>query len=326
MLRLGNIEAKKGIIQKGFWHTGSYADGSSIDIPVMIATGEQEGPVLWLEGCIHGEEYGGAGSIIKFVESLDLKMLKGTLIAIPVVNLPAFRGRSRISTLDGANLNRIFPGNTTGTYSYRLAYAIIEAITETSDYLLDLHSGGIGAKVPFYSIYSDDKSETSKESKRLAKSLGVDVIWRSEPIGSITDVASLRGIPSVTLEVGGGTVTDQHIDNYIFAITNMLKAIGMLDGDIPKLEKYTIVGGGNEEFLFNQEGGIFVPDVEEGAFLKKNERIGHIINLHGEIVDECLNPFENGWISAIRHNYVPTDSGELIAESLQFVKYESFEE
>ena len=328
MIKLGNIEGKKGTVQKGFWHTGSYADGTRIALPVMIATGEQEGPVLWIEGCIHGDEYGGAGSIIKIVESLNLKTLKGTLIAVPVTNLPSYLGRSRISPLDGPNLNRIFPGNTTGTYSYRLADALIEAITETSDYLLDLHSGGIALETTFYSIYMDDNSESSKISKKLAKSLGADVVWRVEgglsPKGTITDEAASRGIPSVTLEVGGGTVTDKHIENYTLGITNMMKVIGMLDGDITKHDKYTIVN--NAVFFFNQEGGLFVPDVKVGTFLKKNERIGHIINFHGETVDEVLNPWENGWIAAIRHNYVPTDSGELVAESYEFEKEESYED
>jgi predicted deacylase len=104
----------------------------------------------------------------------------------------------------------------------------------------------------------------------------------------------------------------------------MMKVIGMLDGDITKHDKYTIVN--NAVFFFNQEGGLFVPDVKVGTFLKKNERIGHIINFHGETVDEVLNPWENGWIAAIRHNYVPTDSGELVAESYEFEKEESYED
>lgn len=328
MVKVGNVQGKKGTIQKGVLHTGSYADGTSIAIPVMIATGEQEGPVLWLEGCIHGEEYGGAASIIKYVESLDLKTFKGTLIAVPVINLPCYLGRGRVSTLDGENLNRIFPGNMTGTYSHQLAHIILESINKTSDYLLDLHSGGIGAIVPFYSIYTDDKTDASKVSKRLAKSVGVDVIWKIKGEaglgGSITAQTTPKGIPSVTVEVGGGNVTDQHISEYTTAITNMMKAIGMLDGDIPKFEKYTIISDG--KFLHNREGGLFVPECKPGAFLKKDEPIGHIINLHGEKVEEILNPLEYSYITAIRHNYVPTDSGDLIAESIAVEKEESFEE
>lgn len=327
MVKVGNVEAVKGTVQKGVFRVGSYADGTPIAIPIMIAAGDQEGPVLWLEGCIHGEEYGGAASIIKYVESLDLKALKGTLIAAPVVNLPAYLGRGRVSTLDGENLNRIFPGKTTGTYSHQLAYELLETIVNTSDYLLDLHSGGIGAEVPFYSIYTDDKSETAKISKRLAKSLGVNVIWRAKGEsgigGSITAQTTPRGVPSVTVEVGGGNVTAQHISEYTTAITNMMKAVGMLDGDTPKFDEYTIVSDGN--FLHNREGGLFVPACKVGAFLKKNELIGHIINLYGEKVEEILNPWEYSYIAALRHNFVPSDSGELIAEAMAVENKESFE-
>lgn len=329
MVKVGNVDSKKGTVQKGVMKVGSYSDGTAIAIPVMIATGEKEGPVLWLQGCIHGEEYGGAASIVKFVESLDMKALKGTLVAVPAVNLPAFRAKARISSLDGENLNRIFPGRQDGsTYSHQLAHALIEAISNTADYLLDLHSGGIGAVVPFYTIYTDDKSETSKVSKKLAKSLGSDLVWRVKGEaglgGSITAQTTPRGVPSVTVEVGGGTVTEQHMKDYNTAITNMLKATGMLDGETPKFEKYTIITDGS--FLFNHEGGLFVPECEVGVFLKKGERIGHLINLYGEVVDEIINPCDNACITAVRNNYVPTEVGELCAEAIPFDKVESFEE
>lgn len=328
MVKVGNVQGKKGTVQKGVLRVGSYADGTPIAMPTMIATGEQEGPTLWLEGCLHGEEYGGAASIIKVVESLDLKKLKGTLIAVPVVNLPAYLARGRVSSLDGENLNRIFPGRMSGTYSHQLAHVLLEEIVATADYLLDLHSGGIGAVVPFYTIYTDDKSETSNISKKLAKSLGADVIWKVKGEaglgGSITAQTTPKGIPSVTVEVGGGNVTDQHITQYTMAITNMMKAIGMLEGVVPKFDKYTIITDGN--FLHNREGGLFVPACEVGAFLKKNEPIGYIINLYGEKVDEILNPCEYACITAIRHNYVPTDAGELVAEAIAVEKNETFEE
>lgn len=327
MLKIGNVESKNGTVQKGVFRVGSYADGSPIALPIMVAAGKTDGPVLWVEGCVHGEEYGGAASIIRFVESLDVDALKGTLVAMPVANPPSYLARKRISGIDGANLNRIFPGNTTGTYSHHLAYALIEAITKHADYFMDLHSGGIFAEVPFYAIYDDNGSEAAKRSRKIAKSLGVNVVWRQKGEaglgGAISAQTTARGIPSVTVEVGGGTVTAEHLSQYDTAIRNMLIVAGMLDGETPKFDEYTIVSDG--VFMFNHEGGMFVPDCKPGAHLKKGDKIGHIINLYGETVEQLINPWEHGYISAIRHNYAPTDAGELVAESMSVEGVEAFD-
>ena len=125
----------------------------------MIASGKEKGPVIWVHGCIHGEEYGGAASIIRLYHDLDVDKLKGTFIGVPVVNLPSFKDRSRISPLDGVNLNRAFPGDRDGTYSQQLANYILTMIETHADYVIDLHSGGIGAEVPFYMIVKDGENE-----------------------------------------------------------------------------------------------------------------------------------------------------------------------
>ncbi|MGI6250315.1 MAG: succinylglutamate desuccinylase/aspartoacylase family protein [Anaerolineaceae bacterium] len=326
MIKLANIESKRGEIQSGYLKVGSLADGAPINLPFFVAQGEQDGPVLWLQGGIHGEEYGGSASIIRCIKTLDLTKLKGTLVAFPVVNPPSYLARSRISSLDGENLNRIFPGNADGTFSHQLANILMNEIIRNADYLLDLHSGGVFAEVPFYTIYTDVNSEASRISKKLAKSLGPEVVWKIKDDkglgGAITSQVTSKGVPSVTVEVGGGTVTDIHLEQYRTAITNMMIAIGMLDGVTPKAERYTIISDGL--FIFNHHGGMFVPDCKPGDFLKKGEKIGHIVNLHGDVVEDIINEWENGYISAIRHNYSPTDVGELVAESISVETVEDF--
>lgn len=326
MVKIGDVEGVRGKLEKGGLKVGSFSDGSPIAIPILIATGEQDGPTLWLQGGVHGEEYGGAASIIKVVNSLDLKLLKGTVIAAPVVNIPSYLAKARTSPLDGENLNRIFPGNPKSTYSHQLAHTLVETIAATADYFIDLHSGGIGAEVPFYAIYVDDKSEAAQESKKLCKAIGVEYIWKIKGeaglLGAIVAQIVHRGIPSVTVEVGGGNVTHQHIEEFSSSITNMMKSMGMLDGDYPILEKYTIITDGH--FLFNREGGLFVPTCKVGDVLNEGDSIGYIKNLYGDTVEDILNPVDNAYIAAIRHQYWPCDAGDLIAESIVVECQESY--
>lgn len=324
-VQIGSVTSQAGTLTKGHIHAGSLANGSPIDVPVLVAEGTQEGPTAWIGACLHGEEYGGAAAIIEFMNSLNLDELRGTVIGVPVSNPPSFNFRSRVSSIDGANLNRIFPGDPTGSYSYQLARILGTEFARTSDYALDLHSGGIGAEVPFYAIFEDDGTEVVATSKKLAKRLGCDVLWRAKAEeglgGTFTAEATRARIPSVTVEVGGGTFTPAHLRDYTTAIRNFLTALDMLPGEAPVQERYTIISDG--AFIHNREGGLFVQDCRVGDFVAKGQLIAHVINLHGEAVEEIYSPYDNAYIAALQLPYYPTHAGEIAAEAIPVESHET---
>jgi predicted deacylase len=315
---LGTAKVIRGAKTRGHLQVGSDTDGSAIQIPVLVAAGNEAGPTIWVQGCIHGEEYGGAASIIRFFQELDVNQLHGTFIGVPVTNPPSFKARSRMSPFDGANLNRIFPGDPKGTYSQRLAHVLLTTVLDTADYVLDLHSGGIGCEVPFYLICKYDESETAKKSMWLAERMGPDVIWRSAGEagtgGTGTAHFVKNGIPTVTVECGGGNVTEEHEHQYKASIGNAMKALNMLEGEAPVQTEYTVIN--KADFIFNGEGGLFVPACKVGDILNKGDLIGSIINLFGDVIEEVRCPSERSYIAAIGHRYWPTNPGELIAEAI----------
>lgn len=317
MKNIGTTKIIQGKKTEGFIRVGSDTDGTSFQIPVLAASGKEEGPVVWVQGCIHGDEFGGAASIIQFFKDLDISSLKGTFIGVPVVNLPSFKDRSRISPLDGANLNRIFPGDPNGTYSLRLADKLQELIIEHADYMIDLHSGGIALYCPFFTICKDGSNEAAKISQWLSKRMGTNVVWVSESNnivnGTVTDHVMNAGIPTVTVEVGGGVVTKEHEDMFKFSILNAMKAVDMLDGDPVEFDEYEIYTKG--DFIFAPAGGLFVPSCEAGSKLDKGDLIGTIINLYGETQAEIRCKEDNSYLAATGQRYWPTEMGRLIAET-----------
>lgn len=317
-VKIGTAVSKSGQLVKGQLRVGSMADGSPIALPVWIAKGKKEGPTVWMEGCIHGDEYGGAVSIINRMQSLDIDSLRGTVIAIPCTNPASFNFRSRVSMIDGANLNRVFPGSSDGSHSHQLAAVLGDLLGEHADFLLDLHSGGIGAEVPYYVIYKDDATPTAAKSKDLAKRVGCQTIWRVKEAGgmggTVTAEASRRGIPSVTIEVGGGTFLPVHLENYLSAIDGFLKATGVMPGEPPMQQKYTIISDGS--FVHNKEGGLFIQDCKVGDILPEGGPIGRLMNLQGEIVEQIRSPYNQAYIAALRCNYYPTHAGEIAAEAI----------
>lgn len=317
-VEIGTAVGRSGQLVKGQLRVGSMADGSPIALPVWIATGKKDGPTAWIEGCIHGEEYGGAVSIIHRMKSLDLDALRGTVIGIPCTNPPSFNFRARVSMIDGANLNRVFPGSPGGSHSQQLAAVLGDLLGKYADFLLDLHSGGIGAEVPYYCIYKDDSSPTAAKSKDLAKRVGCRTIWRVKEAGgmggTVTAEATRRNIPSVTIEVGGGSFLPVHLENYLTAIDGFLKATGVVPGEPPVQDRYTIISDGS--FIHNKEGGLFLQDCKVGDILPEGGAIGRLMNLQGEIVETIRSPYDQAYIAALRCNYYPTHAGEIAAEAI----------
>ncbi|MGG1573527.1 succinylglutamate desuccinylase/aspartoacylase family protein [Fictibacillus sp. NRS-1165] len=317
MKKIGTAEVIRGEKTKGWLRVGSDTDGSPINIPVLIAAGEEDGPIVWLQGGIHGDEFGGTASIIRFIQDVDVSTLKGTVVGLPVVNLPSFKARYRTSPIDGANLNRIFPGDAKGTYSQRLARALIDTITETADYVIDLHSGGIGLHVDYFMICRNGDNEASKKSMWLSERMGAEVIWQVGGEGSTggvgTDYLTKQGIPCVTVEVGGGNVSEKHEALYRESIGNALKALDMLPGKAPVQEKYSVYRHG--EFIFAGQGGLFVPAAPVGSVVNKGELIGSIINLYGDVAEEIRCSSDSAYLAATGHRYWPLHPGQLVVET-----------
>ncbi|HKV45296.1 MAG TPA: succinylglutamate desuccinylase/aspartoacylase family protein, partial [bacterium] len=107
---------------------------------VAIVSGAESGPTLWLQGAIHGNEIDSAVLVQKVIAAVDPGTLRGTLIAIPVVNTPAYTTCQRDMPQDGKDANRQFPGRPNGSYSEQLAYAIATSVEAHADFLIDVHS------------------------------------------------------------------------------------------------------------------------------------------------------------------------------------------
>ena len=141
----------------------SVPDADLPPLPVLAARGAVDGPTILLTGGVHGDEYEGPVAIHQLFNTLDLSQLRGRLIGLPIVNIAAYRVRSRTSPVDGVDLNRTFPGAITGTMagqpslSYRLAHHIFTNFIQPCDLLVDLHSGGAKlVHLPMVGWYAGD--------------------------------------------------------------------------------------------------------------------------------------------------------------------------
>src|SRR5207302_5942575 len=82
------------------------------EVPVIELTGAADGPRLTVLAGVHGCEYASMAGVRRWARSLEERDLRGRVVAVPVLNLPAFRARTPFLVPDdGKNLNRCFPGD-----------------------------------------------------------------------------------------------------------------------------------------------------------------------------------------------------------------------
>ena len=78
------------------------------DVPVIELTGAADGPRLTVLAGVHGCEYAPMAAVRQWARGLEQRDLRGSVVAVPVLNLPAFRARSPfVLPDDGKNLNRL---------------------------------------------------------------------------------------------------------------------------------------------------------------------------------------------------------------------------
>ncbi|HJM50306.1 MAG TPA: succinylglutamate desuccinylase/aspartoacylase family protein [Alphaproteobacteria bacterium] len=320
-LQVGTAVARRGRWTKGELVLGHYPD-APITTPVNIMCGAKPGPVLWVQACIHGTEVGGAMGLLRLFKKLDPAKMSGTIIAIMATNPTAFRGFARNTPLDGENLNRLFPGDAKGPHSRQAAHTLFKTAMAVSDAMIDLHSGGDEAEVPFYAIYWNDGSEAGNQSARLARAAATPDIWASRDAwlgGCMMANYTRQGKPALIVECGGGgQVPEAHIDNYVNTVSGVAKAMGILPGRPPKQKKYRVVG--ECLLVFNKRGGYFLPAVEVGSVVKKGQIFGRIMDPHGRIIEELKSPNGPAYVAALVRPYLPVYSGAMVAETIDVLE------
>ncbi|GEO06711.1 succinylglutamate desuccinylase [Adhaeribacter aerolatus] len=115
--------------------------GTVIDIPVHVFRAPEDGPVLLLMAGMHGDEVNGIETVRRMLRRKMLRPARGTIIAIPVLNIYGFLNFSR-EVPDGKDVNRSFPGSEGGSLASRVAHKFVREILPWVDYGIDFHTGG----------------------------------------------------------------------------------------------------------------------------------------------------------------------------------------
>jgi len=297
MYSIGPLTCAPGERAEGLIPVGTSTYGVELGIPLIVVNGAEPGPVLCVDAGVHGDEYDGQEAVRRVVAETDPATLRGTLVGIPCMNTPAFEAAARSSGLDHLNLNRIFPGDPEGSYSLRLAATFVEQVVPAIDALVDLHTGGTFGEIAPLTIVQGGYEDLATG---IGLAAGHELIWKGGKWGGTVRHPTLAaGKPAVTIEVGGGTYREENVELHIVAVCNIMRQLGMIDGEPELRDSYTAVTG---TFARSASGGFFVAYAEPGETCKGGDPIAKVVDHFGNTLEEISAP-QDGivlWVRRIR--------------------------
>jgi uncharacterized protein len=257
---------------------------AGLDIPVVELTGAGDGPRLTVLAGVHGCEYAPMAAVRRWTQALAGRELRGSVRAVPVLNLPAFRSRTPFLVPDdGKNLNRCFPGNPEGTVADRLAHAAFTQLIEGSDALIDVHAGDMVEALEPFALY--DAGPAEARALELATAYGLGYVIRQEPgpdraVGGTTSTAAAEiGIPAIIAEAGGcGLVEAAAVDAHVRGLDQVLAVLGMTDGPVAAATPARL-----RRFLWlrSTSEGWWEPSVRPGEQVTEGQVLGTVSSLDG---------------------------------------------
>ena len=242
-----------------------------------------------------------------------------TPAAAPLLNPFSFNGRTYYTPEDGYNVNRVFPGDSGGLLTHRIANLILEEGVKKCDYLLDFHCN-VASAMCFSIVKGAEGEEAFEKSREMAEAFGITPIemileHEAHRTGTMSDEARKHGKPVLVVElVPWRMISPEAVQVGLRGALNIMKSLGMIDGEVEPQEGIGVLNGqlSRTEILASR-GGIVEKLVDVGDPISRDQVIGHIVDGYGEPVEDIVSSVD-GWLLAwpMIHNQA-AGTGESVA-------------
>ncbi len=282
------IDYDKDGIQHGFLnlpHSTNESAWGSIMIPIsQFKNGN--GPTALLSGGNHGDEYEGPIALYSFASRDKLDDIHGRVIIVPAMNFPAFCEGTRVSPVDGLNMNRVYPGKAKSTVTPVIADYFSRTLLPMADFVLDIHSGGKTLDfVPFAACH--ELADKDQEARCIAamQAFGAPYQLKMVEIDAAglydTQVESMGKVFVTTELGGGGTTSPTTIKIAKRGVANFLIHAGILEGNINPSSTAPIGldMNGDDCFLFSEHKGVLERFVNLGENVEKGQLLARIVEI-----------------------------------------------
>jgi hypothetical protein len=256
--------------------------GDPIEVPVSIVNGEDRGPKIFLTAAIHGNELNGIEVVRSVAREWNHARVKGTIICMPVLNVPGFLDQQRYFPIQERDLNRAFPGSESSTSTKRIAKRIWDNFIEPCDLGIDFHTSTRGRTNMFHvrADLSDERTE------RLARSFSSNVIVDSEGSDGMLRYEALEeeDIPTITVEMGQAHRFEEEY------IQDALKGVRSVFAEYNIYPQEKVRWAGWTEVIEGWEDKTWIR-ADSGGLVNSHHTVGDVLH-EGDIICNITNPFK----------------------------------
>jgi len=267
----------------------------------------------------HGDELEGQYVCARLANILSegKQKLSGIVDIYPALNPLGIDSVTRGFPMFDLDMNRIFPGSSSGSIAEVAAYDIIRDI-EGADMCIDIHSSNIFLReIPQVRISEQNESALLP----YAMMLNVDLVWihASATVleSTLAHSLNMRGVKTLVVEMGVGMrITEKYCAQLVDGVLNLLHELGMWNGSAGRTRPPLVSKDHNVGFLNSDAGGIFIPRAVHGNHVSSGDCIGIVIDpLTGAVVEETLAPCD-GLLFTLRE-YPVVFGGSLLARIME---------
>ena len=270
--------------------------GTVIDIPVHVFRARQPGPTVLLLAGMHGDEVNGIETIRRLIRRDLLRPLRGSIIAVPILNIYGFLNFSR-EVPDGKDVNRSFPGNPRGSLASRVAHRFMREIMPLIDYGIDFHTGGAArSNTPQIRCLLHEDAETDALAAAFAAPFTLNAALRP---GSLREAAMQEGRRIIVYETGESLRLDETgIELAMAGTFRLLHHLGMMAAAAPPAHLGVVCM--RSTWLRAKYAGIFRSHIRLGDYIGKGQQYGSIADPYGGTAVRLESPVA-GYIIGLNH-------------------------
>lgn len=278
---IGNVRVRAGSTKEVELPITRLVTGGDVSLPVRVVHGREAGPTVWVNAAIHGDEVMGVEVIRQAMATLSARTFRGTLVAVPVVNVLGFMTGDRYLP-DRRDLNRSFPGSARGSLASRIAHLFMTEVVSKCDVGLDLHTAADRrANLPQIRADLDDPN-----TRALAEAFGAPVMLHARlRDGSLRQAARDRGATVLLYEAGEALRFDEDaIAVGVRGVRRVLASLGMIDDEPTTEATVEVVESRASSWVRARGTGILHLDVHLGEWVEEGQRLGGLSDTFGRRV------------------------------------------
>jgi len=284
--RLDIRDTPLGTLSENWLHLISNGIGEPVRVPIIVARGRHDGPVLGLTAAVHGNELNGIPIIHRLMGALELGALRGTVVGVLAMNVPGVLSGQRTFN-DNEDLNHIAPGRKDGNASQVYLHRLLDRVVQQFNFLIDLHTASFG-RVNSYYIRADMDHPVAS---RMARLQNPQIIVHNPPNDkTVRGAAAALGIPAITAEL-----RDPHrfqedvVEAGVVGIRNVMADLGMAEAEVLCPLQETLLCS-DSYWLYTDEGGLLEVFPEVGDCITRGQVVAEVRTIFGQVIRTYTAP------------------------------------